>query len=229
MLNDAIRHSIEEAQLSEQEPRPLHFRMFGLQFVLLRDVFSPLHFGSTEFLTAALPVPTGSRFLDMGCGAGVTSVVVAKRGAAQVVGIDISRFAARNAMENALLNGCADKVSIVVGDLFSTLDEGTKFDVIFWNSNFVRAPEGYPQDRWWERALLDPGYATHRQFLETAPRYLSSGGRLLLGFSDLGDAGWLRDKCEELRYQPKILVEKSGIEGPGTAFQLIDLGIGSKR
>ena len=75
----------------------------------------------------------------MGCGAGVTSVVVAKRGAAQVVGIDVSRFAARNAMENALLNGCADKVSIVVGDLFSTLDEGTKFDVIFWNSNFVPA------------------------------------------------------------------------------------------
>ncbi len=51
----------------------------------------------------------------------------------------------------------------------------------------------------------------------------------LLGFSDLGDAGWLRDKCEELRYQPKILVEKSGLEGPGTSFQLIDLGIGSKR
>lgn len=46
----------------------------------------------------------GKTVLDMGCGTGVLGILARKLGAAQVVGIDIDRWSAENAAENAQLN-----------------------------------------------------------------------------------------------------------------------------
>jgi ribosomal protein L11 methyltransferase len=57
----------------------------------------------------------GRSVLDMGCGTGVLAILARKLGAAPVVGIDIDRWSADNATENATLNQ-QDSIEWIQGD-----------------------------------------------------------------------------------------------------------------
>ncbi len=51
----------------------------------------------------------GMNVLDVGCGSGILSILAVKLGATFVVGIDTDPPACKNALENTLLNGTADR------------------------------------------------------------------------------------------------------------------------
>ena len=74
-----------------------------------------------------------SKVLDMGCGTGVLAVAAEKFGAAEIVGIDNESWAAENAVENALANGC-QRFSALHGDAsaLSSVAPAT-FDVVLAN------------------------------------------------------------------------------------------------
>ena len=59
----------------------------------------------------------GERVLDIGTGSGILAIAVLKLGAAQAEGVDIDPVAVRTAGENAALNGVADRLTVLVGDL----------------------------------------------------------------------------------------------------------------
>ena len=59
----------------------------------------------------------GERVLDIGTGSGILAIAVLKLGAAVAEGVDIDPVAVRTAGENAALNGVADKLTVLVGDL----------------------------------------------------------------------------------------------------------------
>lgn len=61
-----------------------------------------------------------SKVLDFGCGTGLLSVVAAKEGAAQVIGVDIQKEAVENSIEHALLNGVEKICSFYLGELEKT-------------------------------------------------------------------------------------------------------------
>ena len=75
----------------------------------------------------------GKRVLDMGCGTGILSIMAAKAGAKEIVGIDIDEWAFNNAMENMKNNGI-DQVTIRIGDA-ALLAEEQPFDIILANIN----------------------------------------------------------------------------------------------
>lgn len=79
-----------------------------------------------------------------------------------------------------------------LGDLLDVLAPGERFDVIFWNSNFVCAPSDHVIGGDEHRAFCDPGYLAHDRFLTEALRYPASGGALLLGSSGQGNADALQ-------------------------------------
>ncbi|GGL51454.1 methyltransferase [Planomonospora parontospora] len=162
---------------------PRTFRLLGMEWDLLPGVYAPHLSQSSALYAEWLPYPLYGSFCEVGSGTGYVSVLAALRGCASVTALDVSGAAAENTRLNAGRHGVASVVRVACGDMFDPLTCDDKFDVIYWNSNFV---EGEPADAL-ERAFFDPGYVTHAAFFRGAAAHLEAGGRLLLGFTDLGD------------------------------------------
>jgi len=72
---------------------------------------------TTQLCAAALEdyVKAGMRVLDVGSGSGILSVLAAKLGASEVVGVDTDPEAVRAGQENAARNAVDDRVRIIQG------------------------------------------------------------------------------------------------------------------
>lgn len=186
----SLRHS--EADLVRPD-RPSTFRMCGRQWDLLDGVFAPLYRPSTraslDFL--GLTAPAGHRvpdsMLEMGSGTGIVAVMAALAGCRRVVAADINPRAVDNTRANAERHGVGDRVGVVHSDLFRDVPD-ERFDLVFWNSPFILAPEDHVYGSLHERAFVDAGYAAHRRFFEDVPARLTDrGAALLLLSSTKGD------------------------------------------
>ena len=90
----SVRQRLAAAQADQQD----EYECMGRRFVVQDGVFPPTHFQSTGIFTRHLPYPRGGRFLEIGCGAGVTAVTAALEGCAVVVASDISADAVANTL-----------------------------------------------------------------------------------------------------------------------------------
>jgi release factor glutamine methyltransferase len=203
--------------------RPRQFRLLGLDWDLLDGVFSPSYTPVTELFTSWLPNPPGGTFLEIGSGAGVTAVVAARSGCRSVTALDISAAAVRNTLRNVERHGVADRVRVLRSDMFTALAPDERFDLIFWNSSFVEAPEGFVNETDLHHAFFDPQYRAHRTFVRDGPRHLSAQGRLLLGFSDLGNTALLRRLCAEAGLAVSVLRSQRFDLEVSIEFQLLEL------
>ncbi|MFJ8752654.1 AMP-binding protein [Streptomyces sp. NPDC102441] len=210
---------------------PTTFRLHDREWDLLPGVFAPTYCVSTGFFTESIPFPVGGSFLEVGCGSGVTAVTAAAKGCARVAATDISDAAVANTALNAARHGLPDRVELHHGDMFDGLGPEDRFDLIFWNSPFIDpgAGEGPPARRVHDeqreqlrQAVFDPGYRAHERYLSGARARLTAGGRLLLGFSDLGDHDSLRRLAAEAGYRISVL-RASGDLAPGVDYQLLEL------
>lgn len=158
----------------------------GIEYEIIIE--PKMSFGTGHHSTTALMLATildrveqikGKRVLDMGCGTGILSIMAAKAGAKEVVGIDIDEWAFQNAMENIKNNGI-EEVTIRIGDA-TLLGDERPFDVILANIN--------------RNILLnDMHHYTSR---------LNAGGVLILSGFYLQDLPLIREKAETLglRYE----------------------------
>ena len=221
MRTDPERVTREQIE-SVSHSQPGDFLLAGRKWSLLAGVFSPAAFPSTAIFDSLIPYPVGGAFLEMGCGAGVIAVSAALARCARVTAADVNPAAVSNARLNAMRHGVGD-IEVVHSDLFNDLPAGSLFDVIFWNSNFVRVADDYDYESCYARAFFDPGYRTHRRFLTDAVRHLTVTGRLLLGFSDLGD----RESLAAMAAEQRLLISSLGgvvsEETPPVRYELLEL------
>ena len=126
-------------------------------------------------LAAACDAPAGARVLEAGCGVGGALLAAAWRcGGANFTGLERDAAAAALARENVALNGLADRVSILEGDVaqrFSHL-QLEPFDAVIANPPFfddpstLRGPAAERRAAW----LADDGLAAWVAFLLKAVR-----------------------------------------------------------
>lgn len=195
----------------------------GQRYVLLRGVFSPEAFWSTRIFTSLLPFRSGQSFLEIGCGAGVTSVVAALQGASRVVAVDINRHAVENTALNGELHGVGDRLVAMRSNIFDALKVADRFDSIYWNTPFIWRPSTFRFRSQLERALFDPGYSLTSRFLRQAHARLAEGGRLFLGFADFGDTRRFMEITRHYGYRVDLLGTGVGHEGRRVTFQLFEL------
>ena len=171
---------------------------FGRAFRVTPDVLIPRP--ETELLVeAALEVMKANAVVcDVGTGSGCIAVtLLCERNDARGVAIDVSEAALEVARENARELLVEPRIDLRVSDCFDALDPGThRFDLIVSNPPYVSArmlPGLQREVRDYEPGVaLSPGedgLSVIRRLLDESPRFLSSGGHLIMeiGF-DQGEA-----------------------------------------
>jgi release factor glutamine methyltransferase len=156
------------------------FTFLGRSFHVAEGVLNPTAFrASLVFGRASLEQAPSkpSRFLELGCGCGLTSVLLAHAGH-HVTAVDIDPRAVLNTRSNAERNGVAMRV--LVSDWDKALDADEQFDFISMNPPFLtEEPPAFHQALYAgsDLSLLQGG-------LVAARRRLADGGRLLTLTSD---------------------------------------------
>ncbi|MEU9358818.1 methyltransferase [Streptomyces sp. NPDC048301] len=209
---------------NQDTSRPGEFTLLDREWELMEGVFSPTYTPVTDLFTSWLPFPDGGSFLEIGSGAGVTAVVAAQSGCARVTALDISPAAVENTRRNVLRHEVGDRVRVMESDLFEALAPEDRFDLIYWNSNFAEPPADFVNETDLHHAFFDPGYDAHRRFLREAPGRLTPDGRLLLGFSSIGNVALLERLSEEAGLRPAMLrSERRQPDNTVIEFQLWEL------
>jgi len=175
----------------------------GMRCALTPEVFNPKLYFTTSFLLSSLHVGAEDRVLDMGTGSGVLAVAAARRAKA-VVAIDINPAAVRCASLNADKNGVSDRMSVLRGDLFSTLPGNDRFDVILFNPPYLEGRIRKPIDL----ALYDPGKRVVRRFFEEAGRHLTSSGYIQMVYSSIAGRCDLVKLAREAGFIQRVVAEK---------------------
>ncbi|HYA27254.1 MAG TPA: peptide chain release factor N(5)-glutamine methyltransferase [Acidobacteriota bacterium] len=128
-------------------PRPETERLIEIALSLAKD----------------LPADKPQRFADIGTGSGIIAVSLARElVTARVLATDISTGALTIARENARLNGVADRITFLAGNMFAALATGAEeFDLIVSNPPYIRRDEIATLEpeinRWEPRRALDGG------------------------------------------------------------------------
>jgi release factor glutamine methyltransferase len=147
------------------------------------DVYVP---AEDSFLLAEnIKSGTGDRVLDVGTGCGIQALVAAKK-SDYVLGVDINPKAVLLARKNAASNRIAN-AEFLESDLFSSIGEGEKFNLIVFNPPYLPVSEKGLLERSWSGGVN--GIEVLERFLSGVKGYLAPGGRIFTLISSLNDRG----------------------------------------
>jgi len=118
----------------------------------------------------------GLTVLDLCCGSGVQSLLCAKRGAREVLGLDISRSAVQIAELNAMLNGLADICEFRESDAMAAIADDRIFDFVICNTPYAPVVG----DRTTDLSVDDIGNYVLFAMLDELPRAMGPHSHALL-------------------------------------------------
>lgn len=159
----------------------------GIKVKVIRNVFPPksgISKSSFGLLSEFIDM-SNLAVLDMGTGTGIQALEAVKRGAREIVAVDINKEAIKCASENVKINKCEKIVKLYESDLFEALDQRQKFDVIIANLPII----DYPLFGRAEGALYDPHMNVHHRFFSQAKNYLKKNGVIILPHMDMAGKG----------------------------------------
>ncbi|HLD83546.1 MAG TPA: HemK2/MTQ2 family protein methyltransferase [archaeon] len=183
----------------------MKFVWYGLTLQVPDSVYYP---DEDSILLAEAVLETvnkGDEFLEMGCGAGLSSVIAAEKGA-RVTAADINEEAVVAAKSNAAANDVSVKAA--VSDLFSSING--EFDLIAFNPPYL--PSDDTDMHLGKSKIQLIGGPTGREaierFLKEAKAHLNKGGRILLIISSLSGEHEVIAMCERCGYIPSVIKKK---------------------
>ena len=157
---------------------------YGRRFKISADVLDPRP--ETETLIEAALAEPFERVLDLGIGSGCILVtLLAERGSATGLGVDLSEAACLQASANAVLHRVADRAEIVQSDWLAQVSG--RFDLVVANPPYIAADEmpGLADEvRRHEPAMAlsdgGDGLGAYRAIADAVVPHLEPQGRLLV-------------------------------------------------
>ena len=135
--------------------------------------------GDSELMAEVVNIGKDQNFLDVGCGTGIVSLIIAKQ-AAKGIGIDINEKAVANAQRNAETQKIKN-LEFFVSNVFEKVVG--HFDVIICNPPYTKHKARDNIDR----MFWDPKDEMKRTFFKEAGRYLKTEGKIYFGWADFAD------------------------------------------
>lgn len=149
----------------------------GLPIIVLRGVYQTS--ADTELLAESVRIAPSENFLEVGCGTGVVSIVLAKQGN-RGIGVDINKSAIKNSRMNAARHKVRN-VAFLESDVFKGVREA--FDVVVCNPPYSDHPASDTIDT----MFWDKGNEMKRRFFKEAGTLLKPNGRIYFGWADFAD------------------------------------------
>jgi methylase of polypeptide subunit release factors len=137
--------------------------------------------------------------LDLGCGGGLQSIVLALHKTRFVLGVDIFSPCVEATLRNAELNRCTSQISAIQSNLFDSVPQ-QQFETIVSNPPTLPATDSVPE---FCRAP-DDGRGFVNALLEHAPRFLVRGGLLQMVHSSLADLPCTLQMLESRGFEPEV-------------------------
>lgn len=147
-------------------------------------VFSPLRGEYLDLIMQAKWQPHFQTAFDIGTGSGILAMLLAKRGASNIIATDTNPRAIACAQVNIEQHGLQDKILIQNKDLFPD----SKADLIVCNPPWLPAKPTSAI----ETALYDPDHSMLKAFLHGVGAHLNDKGEAWLIMSDLAEHLHLR-------------------------------------
>lgn len=148
--------------------KPRNYRYKNIRVRVEPGVFPPFITISTKLLLQFIePLPLqGKKFLELGCGCGILSILAAQKGAA-VTASDINETALEALRENAVQNNVS--LSVLHSDLFEQFI-GQSFDYILINPPYYpKTPQNTAQKAW----FCGENFDYFEQLFDQLPNYLT--------------------------------------------------------
>ena len=112
---------------------------------------------ATDELMELCHIKKGSYVLEVGCGVGLTTAYLAKKGC-KVVGIDLSEKMIEKAREKAKRKGLEDKIEFLVADAQKLPFKDNTFDAVISESVYVFIPDRKKAMKEFNRVIKKGGY-----------------------------------------------------------------------
>ena len=169
----------------------------SFDFDVFDGVYPPA--ADTYLLLDSITIMPTDSVLDVGCGAGLATLVAASR-ALRVVSIDISLLAVRNTSENLRKNGLGRNVAVVQSDLFKGFSNAAKFSMIMFNPPYLPADDMNTE---MDHALIGgaEGSELTERFVKEASLHLIEDGILYVIVSTLEDTDAIIRTFNENNFQ----------------------------
>lgn len=149
----------------------------GLPITVLGGVYQTST--DTELMAESVRITSSESFLEIGCGTGVISLVLGKRGH-HGLGVDINK----RAVKNSRLNAARHQIKNVIfteSDVFKKVKG--RFDVIVCNPPYT----DHPASDAIEKMFWDENNAMTQRFFQEVSRFLNKNGRVYFGWADFAD------------------------------------------
>lgn len=161
----------------------------------------------TYLLLDAVDFNIEDSVLEIGCGAGLGTVLAASR-THSVVGTDISLEAVKNTRENIKRNHQEDNTEVFQTDLLSAVSTKSKFSIIMFNPPYLPADESTTM---MDHAHIggEHGSEITQRCIHQASKHLYDGGRLFVVVSNLSNISAIVKTLEETGFQVEFVAERS--------------------
>lgn len=168
----------QRARLVERrEAKPIQLSICGTQFEVFAGVYQTSV--DTELMLQAVNIKANQTFLEVGCGCGAVSLLLAKR-CRFGVGVDINPIAVENSISNQKRIG-VENVSFLISDVFERVTG--KFDILVCNPPY----NNHGADDLAARMFWDPNDEMKNKFFSAARRFLKKDGYVYFGWADFAD------------------------------------------
>ena len=159
---------------------PHKVRISGRPYEISENIFNPKYYFTSEFMAKHIRATPEDTVLDMGTGSGIQAITAGYT-ASKVIAVDINPEAVRSAKRNVRLNGLENVVSVIEGDLFSSLSPRHEFSVILFTPPYL---DGTPKT-YFDRALFDPDKELVSRFFKEAAGHLRPDGYIQMIYSSI--------------------------------------------
>ena len=189
---------------SQKREFPKEFTFKWRNFILHKNVFSPIDFRWSTIYVEHFPLNENETLLDMWCWCGVIWITaLLKYGLSRVVCADINPYAVENTKENISKLNVSGKVKAIQSDVFSNIDSNEKFDLIFRNAPYFDWE--FDEKNILFRSMYDKNYEHIKRFILEWEKYLNENWRIMIWFSsDKFPLEHARKLINEIWYDLKI-------------------------